>query len=53
MGGPLKVSRGDKSVFLCCKGCLEKIQADPAKYFGTAAAQPAGDAKHDHQGHSH
>ncbi|MHB1560525.1 MAG: hypothetical protein ACYC61_23985 [Isosphaeraceae bacterium] len=39
MGGPLKVSRGNRSIFICCKGCLEKIQADPDKYFGAAAAQ--------------
>jgi YHS domain-containing protein len=32
MGGPLKVSRGGKSTFICCQGCLKQIQADPDKY---------------------
>lgn len=39
MGEPLKVSRGNKSIFICCKNCLDKIKADPDKYFGAAAAQ--------------
>jgi hypothetical protein len=29
MGTPVKVSRGDKSIFLCCKACLKEIQANP------------------------
>ncbi len=32
MGDPIKVMIGDKPVFLCCKGCIKKIKADPAKY---------------------
>ncbi len=32
MGQPIKVMIGDKPVFLCCKGCIKKIQAEPAKY---------------------
>ena len=32
MGGPIKVMVGDKPIFLCCKGCIKKIQAEPAKY---------------------
>ncbi|MDB5349279.1 MAG: hypothetical protein JWN86_526 [Planctomycetota bacterium] len=36
MGGPIKVSRGGRSVFLCCAACLKKVQADPDKYLGTA-----------------
>ena len=47
MGGPLKVSRGDKSTFICCKGCLKEIQANPDKFLGA----PAADAKHDHHNH--
>jgi hypothetical protein len=53
MGGPLKVSRGDKAIFICCKGCLEKIQADPDRYFGAAATAPAAKAKHEHHDDSH
>lgn len=32
MGRPIKVMVGDKPIFLCCKGCIKKVQADPAKY---------------------
>ncbi|MFB2351670.1 hypothetical protein, partial [Priestia megaterium] len=32
MGNPIKVMVGDKPIFLCCKGCVKKIQAEPAKY---------------------
>ena len=32
MGQPIKVMVGDKPIFLCCKGCIKKIQAEPAKY---------------------
>lgn len=32
MGNPIKVMIGDKPVFLCCKGCVKKITAEPAKY---------------------
>lgn len=32
MGGPIKVMVGDKPIFLCCKGCIKKIEAEPAKY---------------------
>jgi hypothetical protein len=37
MGGPVKVARGDQSVFVCCQGCIKTIQANPDKYLGTAA----------------
>jgi hypothetical protein len=53
MGGPLKVMRGDKSIFICCKGCLKEIEADPDKFLGASAASPTGDAKHEDHGHSH
>ena len=32
MGLPIKVMVGDRPIFLCCKGCIKKIQAEPAKY---------------------
>ena len=32
MGQPVKVMVGDKPIFLCCKGCIKKIKAEPAKY---------------------
>ncbi len=37
MGAPIKVTRGNRSVFLCCQACLKKIQANPDQYFGTLA----------------
>jgi YHS domain-containing protein len=43
MGQPIKVMVGDKPIFLCCKGCIKKIQAEPAKYLAMVygAASPA------------
>ena len=38
MGMPVKATRGDRSVFLCCAACEKKVQADPDKYFAAAAA---------------
>jgi len=49
MGGALKVSRGDKSTFICCKGCLKDVQADPDKFFGAQASAPAAKGEHDHK----
>jgi YHS domain-containing protein len=48
MGTPIKVMVGDKPIYLCCKGCTKKIQAEPAKYLamvygnGAQASVPAG-----------
>jgi hypothetical protein len=41
MGGPIKVTRGSRSVFLCCAACLKEVQADPDKYLGPAAQAAA------------
>ena len=49
MGGPLKVTRDGKSTFICCKGCLKQLQADPDKYFGARASAPTAKEGHDHQ----
>jgi hypothetical protein len=43
MGTPVKATRGDRSIFLCCQSCLKTVQADPNKFLGTPAASP--DAK--------
>ncbi|QDT04966.1 YHS domain protein [Rubripirellula lacrimiformis] len=37
MGTPVKVLIGDKPVYLCCKGCVKKVQAEPAKYLAMVA----------------
>jgi hypothetical protein len=34
MGAPIKVTGGDRSAFLCCQGCVKRIQANPDRYFG-------------------
>ena len=36
MGTPIKVSRGQSSVFLCCQSCIRKVQANPDQYLGKA-----------------
>lgn len=45
MGGPIKVMVGDKPIFLCCKGCIKKVQAEPAQYltkvYGNASPAPS------------
>lgn len=51
MGGPLKVTRGDKSTFICCKGCLKELQANPDKFFGAQASAAKGE--HDAHDHKH
>jgi YHS domain-containing protein len=37
MGTPLKVTIGGQDVFLCCRGCLGKVRANPERYFRTSA----------------
>ncbi|MCA9134162.1 MAG: hypothetical protein KDA45_13435 [Planctomycetales bacterium] len=32
MGKPVKVMVAGKPIFLCCKGCIKKVEAEPAKY---------------------
>ncbi len=50
MGGPIKVSRGERSIFICCKGCLKKVEANPDQYF--AATAKATQPKHEHADHN-
>lgn len=48
MGNPIKVMVGDKPIFLCCKGCIKKVQAEPSKYLAmvyggdSSGSVPAG-----------
>ena len=45
MGQPIKVMVGDKPIFLCCKGCIKKIKAEPAKYLAMVSDKtPPGQA---------
>jgi len=34
MGAPIKVTRGDRAIFLCCQSCVKRIQANPDQYLG-------------------
>jgi len=48
MGPPIKVTRGESAIFLCCKNCLRKVQADPDKFFSASAAPHAEAGNHNH-----
>jgi hypothetical protein len=41
MGKPYKVMLNDQPVFLCCKGCVKKAQADPEKTLAKVQALKA------------
>ncbi|MHB1033402.1 MAG: hypothetical protein ACYC35_03325 [Pirellulales bacterium] len=36
-GTPIKVSARNQEMFVCCRGCLERVQRDPDFYFALAA----------------
>ena len=38
MGTPIKVLVGDQPIYLCCKGCLGKVQKDPDVYLQKVAS---------------
>ena len=42
MGGPIKLLVGDQPLFLCCRGCIKKVKAEPEKYLAMAAGNDAG-----------
>lgn len=42
MGEPIPVSVKGQTVFVCCKGCVAKVQRDPDKYLAAASAERAG-----------
>jgi hypothetical protein len=47
MGTPIKVTRGDRTIFLCCPACLKKVEAEPDRFLGTTTDASAKE-KHDH-----
>lgn len=57
MGVPIKLQIDGKPVYLCCKGCVAKAQANPAAALAKAEElKEAGmheDEGHDHSGHEH
>jgi hypothetical protein len=44
MGPPLKLDIKGESVFVCCKGCKRKAEADPDKTLATVASLKANKA---------
>jgi len=42
MGDPIKVLIGGQPLFLCCKGCFGKVQANPAAYLHKAGLASQG-----------
>lgn len=42
MGEPIPVSVKGQTVYVCCKGCVAKVQRDPDKYLAVVAAERAG-----------
>ena len=40
MGQPVKLLIGGKPLFLCCKGCVKKVQAEPEKYLAMVYGNP-------------
>ena len=41
MGVPWKIPVGDRAVFVCCRGCIKRVVADPAKYIALLPPPPA------------
>ena len=42
MGTPIKVTRGGRSLFLCCQGCVSKVEKNPDYYFAQATQMRTG-----------
>jgi YHS domain-containing protein len=42
MGTPIKVTRGGRSLFLCCQGCVSKVEKNPDYYFAQATRMRTG-----------
>ena len=42
MGKPLAVTLKGETVYVCCRGCIAKAQADPDKTLAAVAADRAG-----------
>lgn len=52
MGGPIEVSRGGRSVFVCCPACIPAVKEDAATYFGTPPGEAGNAQGHDRE-HDH
>lgn len=42
MGEPIPVAVKGQTVYVCCKGCVGKVQRDPDKYLAIVNAERAG-----------
>lgn len=46
MGKPIAVAAGDRTIYVCCEGCIESVQEEPEKYleivFGASGTVPPG-----------
>ncbi len=42
MGEPIPVTVKGQTVYVCCKGCVGKVQRDPDKYLAIVNAERAG-----------
>ncbi len=42
MGAPTKVLIGEQAVYLCCKGCLGKVEKSPEQYLAKATQSHSG-----------
>jgi len=43
MGGAIKVTGLERDVYICCKGCLRRLEANPQKYLALLPPQPKSD----------
>ncbi len=53
MGVPVKLDFDGQSVFVCCKGCAGKANADPAAALARAKVLREAGEDHDHDDHDH
>ena len=53
-GNPIKLMVGNEPLYVCCKGCIRKVQQNPQAYLAKAR-QPGGMSRSadGHAGHSH
>ena len=42
MGNPIPVTVKGETIFVCCKGCIKKVQQNPDKYLAKVHAETGG-----------
>jgi hypothetical protein len=53
MGAPIRLDIGGKPVYLCCKGCVKRANADPAAALAKAEALRKAGHEDGHEGSGH